>query len=39
MIGDSRTGQVLGGWAIETSGGVVCDLHRAREDDEHVFFD
>jgi hypothetical protein len=33
-IGDSRTGRVLGGRAIERSGGVVCDLHRARGDKE-----
>jgi hypothetical protein len=30
--GDGRTGQVLGGRAIERSGGAVCGLHRARED-------
>jgi hypothetical protein len=30
--GDGRTGQVLGGWAIERSGGAVCDLHLARGD-------
>jgi hypothetical protein len=28
--GDGHTGRVLGGRAIERSGGVVCDLHRAR---------
>jgi hypothetical protein len=27
---DGRTGRVLGGRAIEKSGGVVCGLHRAR---------
>jgi hypothetical protein len=36
-IGDGRTGQVLGGWAIERSGDAVCGLHRARGDDEHGF--
>jgi hypothetical protein len=30
--GDSHTGQVLGGRAVERSGGVVCGLHLARED-------
>jgi hypothetical protein len=35
--GDGRTGQVLGGQAIERSGGVVCSLHRARGDEEHGF--
>jgi hypothetical protein len=29
---DSRTGRVLGGRAVERSGGVVCGLHRARGD-------
>jgi hypothetical protein len=32
--GDGRTGQVLGGWVIKRSGGVVCGLHRARVDEE-----
>jgi hypothetical protein len=36
-IKDDRTGQVLGGRAIERSGGAVCDLHRAREDEERGF--
>jgi hypothetical protein len=36
---DGRTGRVLGGWAIERSGGAVCDLHRARGDEEHRFLD
>jgi hypothetical protein len=36
-IGDGRTGQVLGGWAIERSGGAVCGLHRARGDEERGF--
>jgi hypothetical protein len=35
--GDGRTGRVLGGWAIERSGGAVCGLHRARGDEEHMF--
>jgi hypothetical protein len=34
---DGRTGRVLGGWAIERSGGTVCGLHRARGDEERVF--
>jgi hypothetical protein len=35
--GDGRTGRVLGGRAIERSGGAVCGLHRARGDEEHKF--
>jgi hypothetical protein len=35
MTGDGRTGLVLGGRAIERSGGTVCGLHRARGDEEH----
>jgi hypothetical protein len=35
--GVGRTGQVLGGWAIERSGGVVCGLHRACGDEERGF--
>jgi hypothetical protein len=35
--GDGRTGRVLGGRAIERSGGAVCGLHRARGDEEHRF--
>jgi hypothetical protein len=31
-IGDGRTGQVLGGWAVERLGGAVCGLHLARGD-------
>jgi hypothetical protein len=27
--GDSRTCWVLGGWAVERSGGAVCGLHLA----------
>jgi hypothetical protein len=34
---DGRTGWVLGGWAIERSGDVVCGLHRARGDEKHEF--
>jgi hypothetical protein len=30
--GDGRTGLVLGGRAVERSGGVVCGLHLARGD-------
>jgi hypothetical protein len=28
-IEDSRTGHVLGGWAVERSGGAMCGLHLA----------
>jgi hypothetical protein len=35
--GDGRTGRVLGGWAIERSGGVMCGLHLARGDYERGF--
>jgi hypothetical protein len=35
--GDGRMGQVLGGRAIERSGGAVCGLHLARGDEEHEF--
>jgi hypothetical protein len=35
--GDGRTSRVLGGWAIEWSGGAVCGLHRARGDEEREF--
>jgi hypothetical protein len=34
---DGRTGRVLDGRAIERSGGAVCGLHRAREDEERMF--
>jgi hypothetical protein len=34
---DGRTGRVLGGRAIERLGGVVCGLHRAREDEARGF--
>jgi hypothetical protein len=30
--GGGRTGQVLGGRAVERSGGTVCGLHLARGD-------
>jgi hypothetical protein len=36
-IGDGRTGRVLGGQAIERSGGAMCGLHRAYGDDERRF--
>jgi hypothetical protein len=38
-IEDGRTGWVLGGWTIERSGGIVCDLHRACGDEEREFLD
>jgi hypothetical protein len=34
---DGRTGRVLGGRAIERSGGAVCDLHRACGDEVRGF--
>jgi hypothetical protein len=36
-IGDGYTGRVLGGQAIKRSGDTVCDLNRARGDEEHRF--
>jgi hypothetical protein len=36
-IGDGLTDRVLGGLAIERSGGALCGLHRAREDEERRF--
>jgi hypothetical protein len=36
-IEDGRTSRVLGGRAIERSGGAVCGLHRTRGDDEREF--
>jgi hypothetical protein len=36
-IRDGRTGRVLGGRAIERSGGAVCGLHRALGDEERGF--
>jgi hypothetical protein len=35
--GDGRTGRVLGGRAIERSGGAMCGLHRACGDEEREF--
>jgi hypothetical protein len=35
--GDGRTVRVLGGRAIERSGGALCGLHRAHEDEEREF--
>jgi hypothetical protein len=35
--GDGRTCRVIGGRAIEGSGGAVCGLHRARGDEERGF--
>jgi hypothetical protein len=35
--GDGRTGRILGGRAVERSDGAVCDLHRARGDEEREF--
>jgi hypothetical protein len=32
-----HTGRVLGGRAIERSGGTMCHLHRARGDEERGF--
>jgi hypothetical protein len=32
MTGDGRTGQVLGGRAVERSGDAVCGLHLTRGD-------
>jgi hypothetical protein len=37
MIGDDRTGWVLGGRAIEGLGGTVCGLHHAHGEEEHEF--
>jgi hypothetical protein len=34
--GWSRTGWVLGGRMVERLGDAMCDLHRARRDEEHV---
>jgi hypothetical protein len=34
---DGRTGRILGGQAIERSGGAVCGLHHACGDEEHGF--
>jgi hypothetical protein len=37
-IKDGCTGQVLGGQAIERSGGAMCGLHHACGDEERMFF-
>jgi hypothetical protein len=36
--GDGHIGRVLGGRAVERSGGTVCGLHRARGDEDREFF-
>jgi hypothetical protein len=36
-IRDGHTGRVLGGRAVERSGGTVCGLHLAREDQKCGF--
>jgi hypothetical protein len=36
-IENCRTGQILGGRAIERSGGAVCGLHCARGDKKREF--
>jgi hypothetical protein len=36
---DGHTGRILGGQTIEMSGGAVCGLHYAREDEERRFLD
>jgi hypothetical protein len=38
MIRDDHTGRILGGRKIERSGVTVCGLHRARKDEECMFF-
>jgi hypothetical protein len=35
---NGRTGRILGGWAVERSGDVVCGLHLTRGDEERRFF-
>jgi hypothetical protein len=35
--GDGRTGRVLGGRTIESSGGAMCGLHCARGNEEREF--
>jgi hypothetical protein len=37
--GDGHTGRVLDGRAIESSDGVMCNLHHTRGDEEHEFLD
>jgi hypothetical protein len=36
---DGRTSRVLGGRAIERSGGAVCGLHHTHRDEERMFLD
>jgi hypothetical protein len=38
-IGDSCTGQILGGRAIERLGGAVCGLYHTHGDEEREFLD
>jgi hypothetical protein len=35
--GDDRTGRVFDGRVIKRSGDAMCDLHRARGDEERGF--
>jgi hypothetical protein len=37
MTNDDRTGQILSGWMIRRSSDAVCNLHRARGDEERDF--
>jgi hypothetical protein len=37
MIGDGHTGRVLGGRAVERSGGALCGLHLAHGDEKRGF--
>jgi hypothetical protein len=37
MTEDGHIGWVLSGQTIERSGGTVCGLHHAREDEKRVF--
>jgi hypothetical protein len=36
-IGDGHTCRILGGRAIERSGGAVCGLYHAHGDEKHMF--
>jgi hypothetical protein len=36
-ISDGYTGRILNGRTIGRSGNAVCDLHRARENEEREF--
>jgi hypothetical protein len=36
-IRDDRIGQVLSGRTIRMSDDIVCDLHRAYGDEDHMF--